>query len=109
MNEKEVSRQIRYINREIDPLTQGVREKIVKERPIKLRQKVRLERSASTCIQRLVRGYILRTALNSETRHCWREQYDTLTGQNIFLNSVTNKKCATKPLQMKLCEFLSCG
>ena len=61
--EREISRQIRIIKREIIPLTQGVKEKTIKERPYMLRNKVRVEHSSSLCIQKLFRAYKVRSTL----------------------------------------------
>ncbi|GMH96083.1 hypothetical protein TrVE_jg13687 [Triparma verrucosa] len=104
IKEREKLRHIRHISRELVPLTTGTIEKTKIERTNYLRHKVRVEKAASTDIQKCFRGFWVRCAVHGADRDFWVEDYDTTTGQNLYFNSWTNETRWRKPLGMKLAE-----
>ncbi|GMI33163.1 hypothetical protein TeGR_g14531, partial [Tetraparma gracilis] len=109
IKEREKQRHIRHVSRELVPLTTGTIEKTKYERTTYLRHKVRLEKGATTDIQRIFRGHWIRDAVWSPGRDFWLEDYDTTTGQNLYFNSWTNETRWRKPLSMKLNEAFHIG
>ena len=107
IKEREKMRHIRHVSRELVPLTTGTIEKTKYERTTFLRQKVRVEKSASTDIQRIFRGFLVRFSLYDPSRDFWIADYDTTTGQNLYFNSWTNETRWKKPLSMRLSEEFS--
>ena len=102
--EREKQRHIRHISRELIPLTTGTIEKTKYERTTYLRHKVRAEKAASTDIQKIFRGFFVRSAVLDPSRDFWIEDYDTTTGQNLYFNSWTSETRWRKPLGMRLSE-----
>ena len=101
IKEREKLRHIRHVSRELVPLTTGTIEKTKYERTTFLRHKVRVEKAASTDIQRCFRGYWVRCAVHGQDRDFWIEDYDTTTGQNLYFNSWTNETRWRRPLSMR--------
>jgi len=64
-DERIILREIRQIKREIQPLTKGVKEQILSDRPKRLREKVRVENKSSLKIQKVIRGYYVRAKLRA--------------------------------------------
>jgi F-box/leucine-rich repeat protein 2/20 len=109
IKEREKQRHIRHVSRELVPLTTGTIEKTKYERSNFLRHKVRAEQAASIDIQRRFRGYWVRGAIYSEDRDFWVEDYDTTTGQNLYINSWSNETRWRKPLSLKFNEVFHIG
>ncbi len=104
IKEREKLRHIRHISRELVPLTTGTIDKTKHDRTQYLRWKVRTEKAASTLIQRKFRGHWIRSAVYAQDRDFWIEDYDTTTGQNLYINTWSNETRWRKPLSMKFNE-----
>jgi len=112
IKEREKQRHIRHVSRELVPLTTGTIEKTKYERSTYLRHKVRTEKAASADIQRIFRGHWVREAVYRPDRDFWLEDYDTTTGQNLYVNTYDPENELTrwrKPLAMKFNEEFNIG
>lgn len=104
---RKVERELRQVRRELQPLTQGMAIKTRRDRVVRIRNKVRLEKRSSTAIQRYFRGYRLRKALFSWYRDYWIEKVDETTGGNIYYNTWSEEVKWTRPLEMILLPHLA--
>ncbi len=95
------------MRRELQPLTTGVAAKAVRDRTVRLRTKVRLEKKSSTAIQRVFRGWRLRRALFSWYRDYWVEKADEVTGALYFFNTWSEEVKWQRPLEMTLLPHLA--
>ncbi|KAJ0405294.1 hypothetical protein ATCC90586_007333 [Pythium insidiosum] len=97
----DAQKQLRAVRRELEPLTVGVVVQTRERRTKRLQTKVRRERVAATNIQRVFRGYRVRTAV-SEGANCWIEASADGGAGVYYYNTFTGESRWRKPLAMTI-------
>ncbi|GLE06284.1 hypothetical protein PINS_up015531 [Pythium insidiosum] len=97
----DAQKQLRAVRRELEPLTVGVVLQTRERRTKRLQTKVRRERVAATNIQRVFRGYRVRSAV-SEGANCWIEATADGGAGVYYYNTFTGESRWRKPLAMSI-------
>ncbi|OWZ19093.1 hypothetical protein PHMEG_0006720 [Phytophthora megakarya] len=85
----DAQRQLRGVRRELEPLTDGVIKKTRENRVKRLQDKVRHERHAAISIQKIFRGFRVRSAVR-EGGNCWIQLVSPDNARPYFYNVLTN-------------------
>ncbi|GMF33310.1 unnamed protein product [Phytophthora fragariaefolia] len=100
-NFNDMQKQLRAVKRELEPLTEGVIKKTRENRVKRLQGKVRLERRAAVTIQKMFRGFRVRSAVR-EGGNCWIQLTSPDNGRHYFYNALTGATRWHRPLAMDI-------
>ncbi|GMF10594.1 unnamed protein product [Phytophthora lilii] len=100
-NLNDAQKQLRGVRRELEPLTEGVIKKTRENRVKRLQDKVRHERRAATSIQKMFRGFRVRSAVR-EGGNCWIQMVSPENGKPYFYNALTGATRWRRPLAMDI-------
>ncbi|DAZ95864.1 TPA: hypothetical protein N0F65_009066 [Lagenidium giganteum] len=101
MSYSDAQKQLRLVKRDLEPLTQGVMKNARTKRTKRLQDKVRRERYAATKIQKIFRGFRVRSAVK-EGMNCWVELMDAATQRPYYYNTFTGVTRKHRPLAMDI-------
>ena len=91
-----LERHVRAARRELFPLTAGKVSEIKKNRGIRLRTKVRLQRKSCSIIQSLWRRALVRVAYFDPLRDYWIECFDEDQGPEIYYYNTWSQETSWK-------------
>ncbi|KAE9358387.1 hypothetical protein PR003_g1294 [Phytophthora rubi] len=100
-NLNDTQKQLRAVRRELEPLTEGVIKKTRENRVKRLQDKVRHERSAAVMIQKMFRGFRVRSAVR-EGGNCWIQMVSPDNGRPYYYNALTGATRWHRPLAMDI-------
>ncbi|KAH7476388.1 hypothetical protein KRP22_000228 [Phytophthora ramorum] len=100
-NLNDAQKQLRGVRRELEPLTEGVIKKTRENRVKRLQDKVRHERRAATTIQKVFRGFRVRSAVR-EGGNCWTQMVSPDNARPYFYNALTGATRWHRPLAMDI-------
>ncbi|CAM9688524.1 unnamed protein product [Chrysoparadoxa australica] len=98
VNLRQLDRLIREVQRELLPMGKGLTDKVILQRTSRLRTMVRTQKRAATSIQKVFRGWRVRTAIASEVRQYWIEVEDEATGDIYYFNTWSEEAVWHRPL-----------
>ncbi|RLN88634.1 hypothetical protein BBJ28_00014996 [Nothophytophthora sp. Chile5] len=97
----DAQKQLRSVKRELEPLTEGVIQKAREKRTKRLQDKVRHERRAAVTIQKVFRGFRVRSAVR-EGGNCWVQMFTDDKARAYYYNALTGVTRWHRPLAMDI-------